>query len=128
MSKRRLELMPEVLPDPTPHYDTGAPRKRTLDHLERLRSKRPVEATVKALEDGALELRLSGRAFAENPPPFGYGLAFVRIESCRDDLVLRLRPLPEVPVVSLVVAAVPKRISVKLDTRDLAVTANEVDL
>jgi len=35
-SKRRLRLMPEVLPDPTPHHVQGAPRTRTLDHLRRL--------------------------------------------------------------------------------------------
>jgi len=38
--KRRLVLMPEVLPDPTPHYNAGAPRHRTLAHLERLRAQK----------------------------------------------------------------------------------------
>ena len=35
-SKRRLRLMPEVLPDPTPHHGEGAPRQRTVAHLQRL--------------------------------------------------------------------------------------------
>jgi hypothetical protein len=128
--KRRLELMPEVLPDPTPHYDKGAPRNRTLAHLERLRSKggglKEIVARAERNDDGTIVLRASGTEFPENPPPFGYGIAFAKIERFGPELVLRFRALPEVPAVSLVIAGIPKKLSVKIEMSDLAVTVQEI--
>lgn len=118
--KRRLELMPEVLPDPTPHYDKGAPRNRTLAHLERLKSRVPLAATAERHDDGTITIAITGAEVLETPPPFGYGVAFVRVEGPG---VLRMRALPEVRTVSLVVG---NRISLKIDTTDLAVAAREI--
>lgn len=112
--KRRLELMPEVLPDPTPHYDKGAPRKRTLEHLERLKARAPLRAKAERQDDGTITV--TGVELLDTP--FGYGVAFVRIE----DGVLRFRPLPEVQTISLVVG----KISLKIEMSDLAVTAREI--
>ncbi len=111
--KRRLELMPEVLPDPTPHYDKGAPRSRTLDHLARLRG----TTLAKKRDDGTIEVRIPGTV----PPeavPFGYGIAFVR----REEDMLRFRPLPGVDTVGLVVG----KTSVKVSIADLAVSLREI--
>jgi hypothetical protein len=36
MDKRRLKLLPEVLPDPTAARGPGSPRQRTLEHMKRL--------------------------------------------------------------------------------------------
>lgn len=113
MTKRRLGLMPEVLPDPTPHWDKGAPRSRTLDHLARLRSK---VAAVRN-DDGTIEVQVRG-AFMPEDVPFGYGIAFVR----REGDTLRFRPLPGVDTVSMVLG----KTSVKVSLSDLAVTLQEI--
>lgn len=114
MTKRRLGLMPEVLPDPTPHWDKGAPRSRTLDHLARLRSK----TTAVRNDDGTIEVVLRG-TFMPEDVPFGYGIAFVRREG---DNCLRFRPLPGVDAVSMVLG----KTSVKVTLSDLAVTLQEI--
>lgn len=36
MTKRKLKLMSEVLPDPTANRGPGSPRQRTLEHMRRL--------------------------------------------------------------------------------------------
>ncbi len=58
-TKRRLRLMPEVLPDPTQVSSGGAPRTRTIEHLRRLMA---LAATTAALagctkEDGEKPIR-----------------------------------------------------------------------
>jgi hypothetical protein len=118
MTKRRLGLMPEVLPDPTPHWDKGAPRRRTLDHLARLRAKPSAERQ----SDGTIVVRVPG-AVPPEAVPFGYGIAFVHVEERTDsDVVLRFRALPDVPAACMVIG----KTSVKVAMDDLAVTLQEV--
>jgi hypothetical protein len=111
--KRRLVLMPEVLPDPTPHWDKGAPRSRTLDHLARLRGETIV---AERKGDGTIEIRV--RNVPPEAVPFGYGIAFVR----RDGDRVRFRPLAGVEAVSLVIG----KTSVRVAMSDLAVTLQEI--
>jgi hypothetical protein len=124
MTKRRLELMPEVLPDPTPHWDKGAPRSRTLDHLARLRGRTAFSksATAEKNDDGTIVVRVPG-AVPPEAVPFGYGIAFVRVEARTESgVVLRFRALPDVPAACMVIG----KTSVKVAMDDLAVTTQEI--
>ncbi len=59
-SKRRLRLMPEVLPDPTKqHHAQGAPRTRTLEHMRRLMAMAATTAAlgVACTKEGAPPIR-----------------------------------------------------------------------
>jgi len=128
--KRRLALLPEVLPDPTPHYPAGAPRSRTLVHLTKLRMQIDAWVTEK---DGAIELEISAPnvTFPDVPAPFGFGITSLRVAQSGEVLILRMRPLPGVEVVSVVASAVastrPTKIAAKitLDPLSVHVTSGE---
>jgi hypothetical protein len=131
--KRRLRLLPEVLPDPTPHYPNGAPRSRTLAHLDRLRKATlDVSATATWREDETgkfIEARLAakGATFPDAPPPYGFGASVLRIVQSGEELVLRVRP--QTDTVSVVVHAVaqrPTRVSLQIKTEPLSIRASEV--
>lgn len=69
MAKKKLQLLPEVLPDPRPARSvTGGPRTRTLDHLQKLLA----ASAVAALGCGGSGGSSSGYAVVDPmpmPPP-----------------------------------------------------------
>lgn len=121
--KRRLEMLPEVLPDPTPHYRVGAPRSRTLEHLDRLRTRarKMLDAHVERTDDGALLVRV--RDIVADPTPAGWGVSVLRVES---EGVLRVRPLPEVPKISILANTKSSRVSIRITIEPLAIEASEI--
>lgn len=76
--KRRLRLLPEVLPDPTRGVATGSVRERTLRHMNRLLALAATSATLGACSNG----RMTGDNAPSvdpgpDPTPVGRGLEVV---------------------------------------------------